>query len=46
MEYIKKQQTNFKITALKKQKPSFLKIIHPPKKENSLFYPLAHKKLG
>ena len=32
MEYIKKQQTNFKITALKKQNPSFLKIIHPPKK--------------
>ena len=43
MEYTKKQQTNFKITALKKQKPSFLKIIHPPKKENNLFYPLAHK---
>ena len=42
MEYTKKQQTNFKITALKKQNPSFLKIIHPPKKEN-LFYPLAQK---
>ena len=43
MEYSNKQQTNLKYKFLKEDNSNFLKLIHPPKTESSLFYPLAHQ---
>ena len=43
MEYSNKQQTRLKYKFLKEDNSNFLKLIHPPKTKNSLFYPLAHQ---